>query len=46
MQVRMSNKTEATWHGLPKAEWDALVQEAARRIEQKLTKEKDTNEQS
>jgi hypothetical protein len=40
----VSEKAEATWHGLPKAEWDALVQEAARRIEQKLIKEKDTDE--
>jgi hypothetical protein len=42
----VSEKAEATWHGLPKAEWDALVQEAARRINEKLTKEKDTDEQS
>jgi hypothetical protein len=41
----VSEKAEATWHGLPKPEWDRLVQEAARRIEQKLTKEKDTDEQ-
>jgi hypothetical protein len=45
MPVRqVSQKAEATWHGLPKQEWDALVQEAARRIEQKLTKDKDTDE--
>jgi hypothetical protein len=42
----MSNKAEATWHGLPKTEWDQLVQEAARRINEKQTKEKSTDEQS
>jgi hypothetical protein len=44
MQVRMSNKAEATWHGLPDHEWAALVAKANRRMNATPDNDKDTDE--
>jgi hypothetical protein len=40
----MSNKAEATWHGLPEREWLLRVAEATRRMHDAPDNDKDTDE--